>query len=186
MCPICEMGLALQVSFTAKKHECTGTCTRNVCSILMRFGLNFVAAYGGTKIILLGGGKQLSDGAINGPVLGKDITLKDVYMLDVATSVWSKLADAPSSYYEPICAVSGDFLVVYGGYSTYADNGHDGKTIVTNGNPPSILNLKDNVWVTEYKPLSTSSSSPLLLHRSMSLGHLGTVFGFIASLVSLL
>jgi len=83
-------------------------------------------------------------------------SLNGVYMLDVVTLVWTRLADAPSPYYKPICAVSGDYLVTYGGYSAY---GYSYSAIVTNGNPPSILNLKENVWVTEYKPLMTSGVS---------------------------
>jgi len=75
-------------------------------------------------------------------------------MLDVATLAWTRLTDAPSPYYKPICAVSGDYLVAYGGYSAY---GGPNGTIVMNGGDPSILDLKENVWVTAYKPSSLSS-----------------------------
>lgn len=152
----------------------------------MRFVI--AAAYGGSKIILLGGGKQMPKPA-NESLPTEDITLKDVYMLDVATSAWTKLTDAPSTYYKPVCAVSGDYLIVYGGYSAHPVGNHfyglvDG-IVVTNGNPPSILDLKNNAWVTEYRPSVSTSSSSSLVGQSMSLGYYSIVLGSIASIVSL-
>ncbi|KAF8922825.1 hypothetical protein BGZ52_010905, partial [Haplosporangium bisporale] len=58
----------------------------------------------------------------------------------------------------PVCAVSADSLILYGGYSAHAGNVANG-TIVTNGGNPSILDLKENVWVTAYKPSSSVSSA---------------------------
>ncbi|KAG0359873.1 hypothetical protein BG005_011930 [Podila minutissima] len=90
----------------------------------------FVAAYGGTRLVLAGGGNQST------PVAGESLVLSNVYMLDVATLVWTTLADAPSPYYKAICAVSGDNLILYGGYSAHPAVFSGNGSIVTNGNPP--------------------------------------------------
>ncbi|KFH63633.1 hypothetical protein MVEG_10327 [Podila verticillata NRRL 6337] len=122
-----------------------------------RIGSCFVAANGGAKLILAGGGKPPQ--AVNGRApADTNVALKEVYVLDVATATWSKLLDAPSPYYKPVCAVSADSLILYGGYSAHAGNVANG-TIVTNGGNPSILDLKENVWVTAYKPSSSVSSA---------------------------
>ncbi|KAF9310035.1 hypothetical protein BG003_009020 [Podila horticola] len=86
--------------------------------------------------------------------------LNKVYMLDVTTLVWTKLADAPLPYFKSSCAMSGDYLVAFGGYNAHGGYNPNNGTVIMNGNPPSILNVKENVWVTEYKP-STSSAAPL-------------------------
>lgn len=116
-----------------------------------------LTANGGAKLILAGGGKppQAVDG--RAPV-DTNVALKEVYVLDVATATWSKLPDAPSPYYKPICAVSAGSLILYGGYSAHAGDVANG-TIVTNGGDPSILDLKENIWVTAYKPSSSTSSA---------------------------
>ena len=85
-----------------------------------------------------------------------NVALKEVYVLDVVTATWSKLPDAPLPYFKPVCAVSADSLILYGGYSAHAGHVVNG-TVVTNGGDPSILDLKENVWVTAYKPSSSSS-----------------------------
>ncbi|KAF9369614.1 hypothetical protein CPB97_003456 [Podila verticillata] len=75
--------------------------------------------------------------------------LNDVYTFDVETSVWTQIATAPVGYFNPVCAVSGNFLILYGGYreiNRYAISG------VPNSNVPSIYNLKTNTWVSDYVP----------------------------------
>ncbi|GJJ70730.1 hypothetical protein EMPS_03080 [Entomortierella parvispora] len=67
-----------------------------------------VAAYGGTKLILMGG-----EGA-------NKTVLSDIYVFDVATSTWTKGPDGGVTRQRAghTCAVSGDNLVFYGGYSS--------------------------------------------------------------------
>ncbi|KAG0016097.1 hypothetical protein BGZ82_001207 [Podila clonocystis] len=116
----------------------------------------FAASHGGAKLILTGGGKPPETVNARAP-RDTNVALKDIYMLDVATATWTKLPDAPSPYYKPVCAVSGDSLILYGGYSAHAGETVNG-TIVTNGNDPSIFNLGSNTWVKEYKPSTTSGA----------------------------
>lgn len=111
-------------------------------------------ANGDAKLILAGGGKPPHTVNSSAP-LDINVALKDMYILDIPTVTWTKLPDAPSPYYKPICAVSADSLILYGGYSAHAGDIANG-TIVTNGNEPSIFNLENNTWVKEYKPCTAS------------------------------
>lgn len=121
-------------------------------------GFLFPAAYGGSKLIVLGGANITV--YQNSTATPKNHALNKVYMLDVTTLVWTKLADAPLPYFKSSCAMSGDYLVAFGGYNAHGGYNPNNGTVIMNGNPPSILNVKENVWVTEYKP-STSSAAPL-------------------------
>ncbi|KAF9205046.1 hypothetical protein BGZ59_000721 [Podila verticillata] len=79
----------------------------------------------------------------------RNVVLDDVYTFDVETSVWTQIATTPVGYFNPVCAVSGNFLILYGGYreiNRYSISG------VPNSNIPSIYNLKTNTWVSDYVP----------------------------------
>ncbi|KAF9326127.1 hypothetical protein BG006_010419 [Podila minutissima] len=139
-----------------------------------RGGACFASAFDGTKIVLAGGLKQTSSNSTTGAVQS------DVYLFDVASKAWTKLKDAPAAFAYGVCAVSGDHLIVYGGYSEYtvSVNGsivyrEDGSANGTIGynNAISILNLKTNTWVDEYKP----SSSVLQSSALSSLGGMKTL-----------
>jgi hypothetical protein len=79
----------------------------------------------------------------------------DVYSFDVATSVWSKLANAPRAAWGPICAVSGDSFIYWGGVgqkeNTTKPFSHD--------EGPAILNLVSNTWGDKYTPPAPVSSA---------------------------
>lgn len=118
-------------------------------------------AFDGTRIILAGGLKQTFNSTSNA-------VQSDVYSFDIATATWTKLNDAPAAFAYGVCAVSGDYLIVYGGYSEYTasvngsivyrEDGSANGTIAYN-NAISILNLKTNIWVDDYKPSAAPQSS---------------------------
>lgn len=87
-----------------------------------------VAAYGGTKLVVFGG---------EGP--GK-VVLGDIYIYDVATSTWTPGPDAGTSRARAghVCAVSGDNLVIFGGYINFSRAPVAETTLV--------FNLKSNTW----------------------------------------
>ncbi|KAG0323475.1 hypothetical protein BG000_002641 [Podila horticola] len=68
----------------------------------------------------------------------------DVFMFDVETSVWTKVSTTPVGYYGSACAVSGDSLILYGGYK--------GLDMPENDDVPSIYDMKKNTWVSTYIP----------------------------------
>ncbi|KAF9274178.1 hypothetical protein BGZ74_004484, partial [Mortierella antarctica] len=90
------------------------------------------SVYNGAMMILFGGTQSN--------------TLSDIYMYDVASNTWTpgqpgvdRRVRASSA-----CTVSGDFFIVYGGYTNKNDR-----------NPPSeltsVYNLKTNKWVARYE-----------------------------------
>lgn len=104
-----------------------------------------VPAFNGDKLILFGGSN-----AIGAP-------LSDIYIFDVAKSAWTQGPDGGSGYARSshACAMSGDALIVWGGFSN----------IPTRSPPPNLIaifNLTINQWVTTYnavtiKPVPTST-----------------------------
>jgi len=83
---------------------------------------------------------------------------KDVYILDVATSIWSRLADAPRAALGPGCAVSGNSFLYWGGAkSINATEFFEGGANPINASElneegPAILNLASNTWGNRYTP----------------------------------
>lgn len=73
--------------------------------------------------------------------------LSDVFMFDVETSVWTKVSATPVGYYSSACAISGDSLILYGGFKESYRHGN-----VKNDNVPSIYDIKKNRWVSTYIP----------------------------------
>lgn len=130
----------------------------------MPLSLPIHLAFDGTKIVLAGGLKQASNSTSNA-------VQSDVYIFDITTAAWTKLKDAPSAFAYGVCAVSGDHLIVYGGYSEYTasvngsivyrEDGSANGTIAYN-NAISILDLKTNTWVDEYKPSAAVLQSSAL------------------------
>ncbi|KAK3805816.1 MAG: hypothetical protein J3Q66DRAFT_359774 [Benniella sp.] len=100
-----------------------------------------VTADGGKRLILAGGLNM------TGPNVHDD-----VYSFDVATSVWSKLAKAPRAAWSPICAVSGDSFIYWGGLARKEKsfNYDEG---------PAILNIVSNTWGDKYTPPTPVSSA---------------------------
>jgi hypothetical protein len=74
--------------------------------------------------------------------------MDDVFMFDVATLAWSKLANAPRSSYGAVCATSSDSFIYWGGFR-FVGNESD---VVNIDEGPAILNLASNTWGTSYKP----------------------------------
>ncbi|KAG0352698.1 hypothetical protein BGZ54_002620 [Gamsiella multidivaricata] len=116
-----------------------------------RAGLCFAPAYGGTKLILAGGRSSTA------PDDDTNAALNDVYLYDVATSVWTKMASAPSPHHGGVCAVSGDSFIIWGGYSAYSNNN---EVIVANEDGPAIFNMSSNTWGTTYTPTPVGARSP--------------------------
>ncbi|KAG0336918.1 hypothetical protein BG004_007860 [Podila humilis] len=140
-----------------------------------RSGQCYVSAAGGKKIIMAGGLRQ--SGLVDTPSPTGSVTgyttftptattsgspvatpppgspyndvLNDVYSFDVATATWSKLANTPVGFYGSVCAVSGDYVIFYGGYNEYSEMP---RRLVYNENKPYIMSLKDNAWVDEFTP----------------------------------
>ncbi|KAG0234976.1 hypothetical protein BGX31_004401 [Mortierella sp. GBA43] len=89
-------------------------------------------AYGGTKIIAFAG-------------YGDVTTLSDIYILDVATTTWTKGANAPASEARTstACGVSGDYFVSWSGSSDGSDFGDKFPSTV-------IYNIKTNQWTDSF------------------------------------
>ncbi|KAF9407259.1 hypothetical protein BGZ76_006147 [Entomortierella beljakovae] len=103
-----------------------------------------VSAYSGSKMILFGGTTSGSDPLSNGVIYG------DIYILDVATSTWTKGTNAPAALggvYGHICAYSNDQLIVWGGYS-----------VESTTNDAFVYNLKTSTWTDKFVSLKESQS----------------------------
>ncbi|KAF9378118.1 hypothetical protein CPB97_009781, partial [Podila verticillata] len=106
-----------------------------------------VPAFNGTKLILFGGSAPL------------DVPLSDVSIYDVAKNTWTAVSDggpgrARSAH---ACAVSGDALIVWGGYSNSATRSPPANVL-------AVYNLTTNLWTDTYnavtiKPIPTSIST---------------------------
>ncbi|KAG0326446.1 hypothetical protein BG000_001399 [Podila horticola] len=94
-----------------------------------------VAAYGGTKLVLMGG-----EGA------GK-IVLSDIYIYDVASNTWTKGQDGGATRGRAghACAASGDSVVVHGGYINISRAPVPEMT--------SVFSLKTNTWLQAFVPV---------------------------------
>lgn len=79
--------------------------------------------------------------------------LSDLYTFDTKTYIWTKVTDTPVGYYDAASAISGDSLVLYGGYKHHYYPYSSGEQYpIFNDLTPSIYNLKENTWVTTYTP----------------------------------
>ncbi|KAG0356704.1 hypothetical protein BG005_004352 [Podila minutissima] len=115
-----------------------------------RKGACFASANGGKTLILAGGQKVYqppTDNIIGNP--GPTPMLTDVSVFDVETSTWTKVTETPNGYYQAACAVSGDSLILYGGFDKLYPIPQPN---IHNDNVPAIFNLKDKVWVANYTP----------------------------------
>ncbi|GJJ76173.1 hypothetical protein EMPS_08532 [Entomortierella parvispora] len=112
----------------------------------------FVSANNGTKLIVAGGAMDVSGNP--GSVI-PNLALDDVYMLDVASMVWTKMASMPSKYYGAVCAASGDSFIIWGGYNIYSS---DQWEVTANWGGPAILDMKANTWGTSYTPPSKTTT----------------------------
>ncbi|KAG0242838.1 hypothetical protein BGX31_011501 [Mortierella sp. GBA43] len=90
-------------------------------------------AYGGKKLVLAGG----EDGG--------QAALTSVYMLDLATATWTRMADAPRGSWFPACAANGDSFIYWGGLDSSKD-----PTYSNDG--PIILNMATNTWGRSFTP----------------------------------
>ncbi|KAG0075325.1 hypothetical protein BGZ92_002958 [Podila epicladia] len=97
-----------------------------------------VPAFNGTKLIMFGGS------GINPPTL-YNVGLSDIYIYDVAKASWTQgtPAAATGARAAHACAVSGDALIVWGGF-----------TDLTSRQPPkeviAVYNLTTNKWVDKF------------------------------------
>ncbi|KAF9427925.1 hypothetical protein BGZ94_003820 [Podila epigama] len=127
----------------------------------------FVPAYNGTKIVAFGGlGDQGS------------VYLSDVRMMDVKTLQWELLDEgdlATVSRSSPVCAVTNDLLVIWGGAA-----GSSGREV--ENNVTLVFNLKKKVWQDSFTPLADMSSPPPTLETS---NKVGLIAGVIAGVVVL-
>ncbi|KAF9293804.1 hypothetical protein BGZ74_011537 [Mortierella antarctica] len=88
------------------------------------------AAYGGTKLVLFGGEA----------LTGKEV-LSEIYIFDVVRGTWLKGPDGGPSRARSggVCGVSGDSLVLWGGYTNMETRGPVQEIL-------SVYNLKTNTW----------------------------------------
>lgn len=142
-----------------------------VLTIIFYFCSAFITssiAYNGTKLVLSGrqriynwtrvveqedqvvftaSGERIDSTACVIPEIER---FRDVYILDLETSIWTRLADGPFAYTDFVTAVAGDHLVLYGSHSGFMHvrqmDGYD------YGAEISVLNLKENAWVDRFTP----------------------------------
>lgn len=136
---------------------------KGVILLLLNILINcFFQANGGRNLIVAAGAKRVRhhvlegcniscyDGSCEEICVPKgNIVLDDVYEFNVETSVWTKISTTPVGYFNAVCTVSGDSLILYSGYQEF--DGSIGLK-VPNSNVMSIFNLKTNNWVSEYAP----------------------------------
>ncbi|KAG0075326.1 hypothetical protein BGZ92_002959 [Podila epicladia] len=114
-----------------------------------------VPAFNGTKLILFGGSGPTGSILFN-------VALSDIYIYEVAKASWTKGSDAGSTRARAAhaCAVSGDALIVWGGFSNL-DVKRPAVQMI------AVYNLTSNKWVDEFiaptakqEPTSISKPSP--------------------------
>ncbi|KAF9997340.1 Acyl-CoA-binding domain-containing protein 5, partial [Entomortierella chlamydospora] len=93
-----------------------------------------VPAYSGTKMILYGGFASSTTNTSGPP-------LNDIYVLDVATYTWTKGSSSSAGRAGSACAVSGDYLIVWGGYN-----------ILASSSLTMVYDIKTDSWITSYAP----------------------------------
>ncbi|KAF9098319.1 Leucine-zipper-like transcriptional regulator 1 [Mortierella sp. AM989] len=106
----------------------------------------FTSAYDGKKLILAGG-------IIQTPTSYK--SMDDIYMFDVTTATWTKLANLPKAYSGASCAASGDSFIIWGGRVILGVL-EDQMKFIEGG--PSVLDMQKNQWGTSYTPSSPTDS----------------------------
>jgi len=110
--------------------------------------------------LILAGGRSVND----------NVTYKDVFIYDVATSVWSKLTNAPRPAWGVVCATSGDSLIYWGGTNT------NGDINTSNDEGPAILNIASNTWGSRFTPPGQTPASPSSADRAhLALSKVGLV-----------
>ncbi|GJJ76171.1 hypothetical protein EMPS_08530 [Entomortierella parvispora] len=109
----------------------------------------FVSVNNGAKLIVAGGGIETSGAVV------PNLALDDVYMLDVATMVWTKMANMPTKYFGAACAASGDSFIIWRGYNVCSS---DMMAVTANWGGPAILDMKANTWGTSYTPPSKTTN----------------------------
>ncbi|KAK3823798.1 MAG: hypothetical protein JOS17DRAFT_753404 [Linnemannia elongata] len=99
-------------------------------------GSCMVPAYSGTKMLVYGGSSNDEAG------------FDTLYILDVPTMTWSQGAK-----YQPrfgmVCSVSGDYLIVWGGFGISQSRDDPGKTIPID-ETLIIYNIKTAQWTTQF------------------------------------
>ncbi|KAG0235414.1 hypothetical protein B0O80DRAFT_495152 [Mortierella sp. GBAus27b] len=107
-----------------------------------------VPAYAGRRMVMFGGiGNYPNRTDLIGP------PLTDLYILDVDSMTWTRGTDADpvaGPRYGISCAVSGDYLIVWGGLDTGVP-----------GTDTMVYNMKTAAWTTEYvaSPIQASTTS---------------------------
>ncbi|KAF9310378.1 hypothetical protein BG003_008632 [Podila horticola] len=101
------------------------------------------SAYGGTKLVLFGGESSTSR-----------VVLSDIYVFDVAKGTWLPGLDGGVSRARAggVCGVSGDSLVLWGGYTDLNARGPVQEIL-------SIYNLKTNAWQQRLNDVGGSDGS---------------------------
>ncbi|KAG0011603.1 hypothetical protein BGZ81_002079 [Podila clonocystis] len=134
-----------------------------------RNGACVASNFNGTKIILAGGLKGTNDSTITPPVtnvIAPGHALQDIYLFDVGSLSWSRLKDAPTAYYDSVCAFQGYHLILFGGYKSF--NSNSPFNYEYNTNDLAILDVQNNVWINNYTAPSRGGAS-----AKMGLGMLG-------------
>ncbi|KAF9279647.1 hypothetical protein BGZ74_002802 [Mortierella antarctica] len=119
-----------------------------------------VPAYNGTKLIVYGG-------SVDG------IPLHDIFIYNVANATWSQGLEAGPGHARAghVCAVSGDALIVWGGFS-----------VIEARTPPdqimAVYNLTSNKWMPSYIS-PTGEQDPNLISRPTETSGSGDSTGLI-------
>ncbi|KAG0334921.1 hypothetical protein BG004_000206, partial [Podila humilis] len=110
--------------------------------------------------LILAGGARLMNESIPTEDDWLAVT-SDVYKYEISTSTWSKLTELPSTvstgYIFPVCAVSGNNLVVLGGFDFRASG--TTKVLHRNDGAPIIYDLKQNAWQSTYTPTTNDKGN---------------------------
>ncbi|KAF9309663.1 hypothetical protein BG003_009474 [Podila horticola] len=126
-----------------------------------RYGSCFIADPNGKKLIVVGGGRLETPLNVYPSVTPKaENVLSDVYMFEVETAVWTKLTSTPRAAMVPLCAVSGDSLIVVGGFTNMTNaDAYIKASLAPADDIPMVYDMKTNQWLSNYTPQAQGSGS---------------------------
>ncbi|KAG0013492.1 hypothetical protein BGZ82_002117 [Podila clonocystis] len=125
-----------------------------------RYGSCFIADPSGKKLIVVGGGRLETPLSVYQSVTPKaENVLSDIYMFDVESAVWTKVTSTPRAAMVPLCAVSGDSLIVVGGFTNLTNTDiYIKASLAPADDIPMVYDMKNNEWLSNYTPSQGSGS----------------------------
>ncbi|KAG0203815.1 hypothetical protein B0O80DRAFT_424350 [Mortierella sp. GBAus27b] len=107
-----------------------------------------VSAYGGTKMVIFGG---YTRDMLN--------ALADIYILDVATMIWTRGPDIDQKERraKPACAISNEHFIAWGGERDAGGNNELPRRPILNST--IVFNLKTNKWTSTYSAIPNTTTT---------------------------